>query len=395
MTSPDAAIPSLKFSPDPTIQLAAELIRCPSVTPQDHGAQEIISRRLSQCGFQVEKVERMGVANLWAELGKVGPLFVFAGHTDVVPPGESVLWQSDPFTPVIRNNRLYGRGAADMKGGIAAFITAVEKFIRNHEKPKEFSLGILIAGDEEVETSHGTSDVLEMLSKRGKKIDYCIMAEPSSTRELCDCIRIGRRGSLTGTLKVFGIQGHSAYPERAKNPIHDVLPALLKLANEQWDQGDSHFPATTLQITNIHSGTGASNVIPAILEATFNTRFSPIWTIEKLQARCDRIMKECALDFELRWFEGARSFLTEAGFLRQLVLNTIEKELKLSPTLSTAGGTSDARFIAPTGAQVVEMGLLNETVHQANEWVSIADLTRLSEVFEALLVNFSQTLPAK
>lgn len=371
------------------VPIAEALIRCPSVTPEDHGAQQVIGDRLRAIGFTVTTVEHEGVKNLWAEIGGPGPLFVYAGHTDVVPTGELSSWTTPPFAPSIRNGMLYGRGASDMKGNVACFTAAIEAYIHNHGAPKSFTLCVMLAGDEEASANGGTPALLRHLQSTGRTIHSCIMAEPSSSKTLGDTIRVGRRGSLTGNLTVRGVQGHSAYPEKAKNPIHLVLAALDELRQIEWDRGSEHFPPTTLQITNLNSGTGATNVIPGILRASVNIRFSNLHTRESLQARCEEVFRKATLDFDITWAGEALPFLTSQGALTPLVSDVVKKRVGVTPDLSTGGGTSDARFIAGPGIQVLELGLINATVHQIDEHVSVDDMIVLSGIYLEILERFS------
>lgn len=374
----------MKKSNTPATDLAVELIRCASVTPHDAGCQKIISTHLSRLGFHCEAMPFGLVDNLWARYGNREPLFVFAGHTDVVPPGPESDWTTPPFQPTIRHGSLFGRGAADMKAAIAAMIMATEQFIK---KQADFSgsIAFLITSDEEGPSIDGTKKVIETLQKRGDKIDYCLVGEPSSDKHLGDQIRIGRRGSLHGNLIVHGEQGHVAYPHLAKNPIHLAALALHELAQTEWDKGNESYPPTTLQITNIHSGTGAGNVIPGHLDVSFNFRFSTAVTTKQLQERTAAILQKHGLQYDLTWDVGAEPFLTRKGQLIQATQQAIKDLAQIDVKLSTGGGTSDGRFIASTGAEVVELGLLNATAHHVDECVAVADIESLAAIYERVL----------
>ena len=365
---------------DRTLELAQQLIARPSVTPDDAGCQQLMIERLQPLGFEVHRLRFGKVDNFWARRGSAGPLLVFAGHTDVVPTGPLENWASDPFAPVIRDGHLYGRGAADMKGSLAAFITAIEDFVAarpNHSG----SIGLLITADEEGPSVDGTVKVVEWLEARGEKIDYCLVGEPSSVEKLGDTIKNGRRGSLNGRLVVHGRQGHVAYPHLARNPIHLAAAALAELAATEWDQGNEFFPPTSFQISNIHAGTGAENVVPGQLELLFNFRFSTAVTINQLKSRVEAVLKRHMLDYELFWKLSGQPFLTPAGALVEATRQAIRTETGVDTNLSTSGGTSDGRFIAPTGAQVVELGPLNATIHQVDECVRVEDLAALSRIY--------------
>ena len=381
-----------------TGNLAAELIRRPSVTPDDAGCQELLRGRLEALGFACETMRFGAVTNLWATLGYSGPLFVFAGHTDVVPPGPLAQWRCDPFTPTIHDGRLYGRGAADMKGGVAAMITATEAFLSQYKDEDKttpgFRIGFLITSDEEAEAVDGTAKVIDELTRRGEHIDYCLIGEPSCVERLGDTIKIGRRGSINGALTIRGSQGHIAYPQLSVNPIHEALPLLNELIGIEWDQGNAAFPPTSLQISNIKAGTGAENVIPGTLQLRFNLRYSTEIDAGQIRARVGQLLERSGVDHELRWHESGRPFLSESTVLRGLVTDCIEQELGLRPEHSTSGGTSDGRFIAPAGAEVVEFGPCNESIHQINENVALADLDALSRIYHRvlrrrLLANFA------
>jgi succinyl-diaminopimelate desuccinylase len=368
----------------PTLELACDLIQRPSVTPDDQGCQELLATRLEPLGFQIEPLRFGDVDNLWARHGSDAPLFVFAGHTDVVPPGPLEEWSSNPFQPDIRDGHLYGRGAADMKGSIAAMVTACERFLAANDGHTG-SIAFLITSDEEGPAINGTVKVIEQLAGRGEHIDWCLVGEPSSQQQVGDMIKIGRRGSLNGALRVHGQQGHVAYPQLADNPIHSAAPALAELVATEWDQGNDHFPPTTFQISSIRAGTGTSNVIPGELEVDFNLRFSTESSAESLQSRIRNILSVHGLDCELDWNLCGQPFLTEPGALVAAVSTAIREITGLETALSTSGGTSDGRFIAPTGSQVVELGPPNTTIHQINENVNVDNLQKLTLVYEKIL----------
>lgn len=365
--------------------LAKELIACPSITPNDAGCQQIIAKRLTSLGFQCETMHFGDVHNLWARLGTQAPLLVFAGHTDVVPPGRETDWTSSPFKPEIRHGYLYGRGATDMKGALAAMIIAVEEFLQHKRSWGPGSLAFLITSDEEGQAINGTKKVIETLLSRQEKIDYCIIGEASSDQQIGDQIRIGRRGSLHGKMQVHGKQGHVANPQMAHNPIHHTAIALYELAQHIWDDGNEHYPPTTFQITNIHSGTGAVNVIPGHLEALFNFRFSTASTVAALQHATEAILKKHHLNYELNWDVSAHPFISQQGKLISIAQQVIFDLLGLQTRLSTGGGTSDGRFIAPTGAEVIELGVTNATAHQVDECVKIKDLKILADIYQHII----------
>ncbi len=368
----------------PTLDLAAELIRRPSVTPEDGGCQDLLAQRLAASGFRLEHLPFGEVRNLWARRGSDRPLFCFAGHTDVVPPGPRDHWDSDPFTPAVREGKLYGRGACDMKGEIAAMVTAAEAFVRDHPDHPG-SIAFLITSDEEGPSVDGTVRVVETLEARGEKIDWCLVGEPSSQERLGDTLKNGRRGSLNGFLTVKGRQGHVAYPHRAVNPLHVLAPSLVELVDEEWDQGNAFFPPTTFQIANLNTGTGAENVIPGTLTAQFNFRFSTEVTAETLQHRVGTILDRGGFDYDLTWRLSGDPFLTPAGALVEAASLAILETLGYRPQLSTGGGTSDGRFIAPTGAQVLELGAINASIHQVNEHVGVEELEQLSTIYRRIL----------
>ena len=367
-----------------TLALAQALIACRSLTPFDKGCQEILIHRLEKIGFNIERMRCGEVDNLWARRGTSAPLICFAGHTDVVPTGPLEKWNSDPFKPVIWEGRLYGRGAADMKGSVAAFITAIEAFVADHPNHNG-SIALLITSDEEGIAIDGTVKVVEALKARNELIDYCIVGEPTSVDKLGDMIKNGRRGSLSGTLTVKGIQGHIAYPHLAKNPIHLAAPAIAELANTKWDEGNEYFPPTTWQISNINGGTGASNVIPGEVTMLFNFRFSTASTTESLQTRVHEILDRHGLDYDLLWENSGKPYLTPRGNLVDVISHAITSVSGIEPQLSTSGGTSDGRFIADICPQVVELGPRNATIHKINEYVEVEDLERLPRIYRLIL----------
>jgi succinyl-diaminopimelate desuccinylase len=367
-----------------TLELAKELIRRPSVTPKDEGCQEVMIARLEAIGFRAERLTFGDVTNFWARRGDAQPVVCFAGHTDVVPPGPLNQWASPPFEPQIRDGILYGRGAADMKGSLAAMVTACERFVAAHPKHRG-SIAFLITSDEEGAAINGTVKVVEHLEKRKEKIDLCLVGEPSCVHKLGDCVKIGRRGSLNGVLKVKGIQGHVAYPQRADNPIHRFAPAMAELTGIEWDKGNKQFPPTSFQISNIHAGTGANNVIPGELDVVFNFRYSTQLTPEQLRVRVEHVLQRHQLNYDVQWANSGNPFLTAPGELMDAVGGAIKNVTGLEPELSTAGGTSDGRFIAPTGAQVVELGPLNASIHKINECVNVMELDQLSTIYERML----------
>ena len=369
-----------------TLELTKDLISRPSLTPEDSGCQMLIAKRLSEIGFNIEHLRFGETDNLWARRGTDGPLFTFAGHTDVVPTGPEKNWKYPPFEPTIDNGILYGRGTADMKGSIACMLTACERFIEKNPEHKG-SIAFLITSDEEGPAHDGTVKVIETLEARNEKIDWCLVGEPSSTEKVCDVIKNGRRGSLGCTLKVKGKQGHVAYPHLAKNPIHEFAPVLKILTETEWDKGNEFFPATTFQVSNIHSGTGVTNVIPGECEVIFNFRFSTAITDAQIRERVEALLNEHNVEYEIDWALSGQAFLTQRGDLVNATQQAIKDTCGIDSELSTAGGTSDGRFIAPTGAQVVELGPLNATIHQVNECVAVADLDTLSDVYEKILSN--------
>jgi succinyl-diaminopimelate desuccinylase len=366
-----------------TLELAQQLIKRPSITPLDEGCQELIAKRLVAIGFSVETLQFEEVTNLWATIGSSGPLFVFAGHTDVVPTGPQNDWQYPPFDATVADGFLHGRGAADMKGSIAAMITAVERFLP--AAVLNARIGFLITSDEEGSAINGTQRVIKELGNRNIKIDYCLVGEPSSSEQLGDTVKIGRRGSLGATLVVKGIQGHVAYPQLAVNPIHKVLPVLAHLTDITWDEGNASFPATSFQISNINAGTGATNVIPGQIEVVFNFRFSTELDADTIKSRVTQLLDEAELNYQLDWKLWGNPFLTDAGKLVEAVSESIQQNCGYSTERSTAGGTSDGRFIAPTGAEVVELGPCNATIHQVDEKITVAELDKLSDVYQGVL----------
>lgn len=367
-----------------TLDLTIELIRRQSVTPEDAGCQDLMMQRLAALGFTNEPMRFGDVDNFWSRRGDDGPVFCFAGHTDVVPTGPVDKWRSDPFEPEVRDGMLYGRGAADMKGSLAAMITATERFVAMHPG-HHGSIAFLVTSDEEGPADDGTVRVIETLEQRGEKIDWCLVGEPSSNGKLGDVVKNGRRGSLGGVLTVIGKQGHVAYPHLAANPVHAVAPALAELVTTEWDNGNDYFPPTTFQVSNIHAGTGATNVIPGTCEIVFNFRYSTESDQASLERRVHEILDRHGLEYRLAWKLSGLPFLTEPA---ELVAATHQAILSVSgfeTRLSTAGGTSDGRFIAPTGAQVLELGPLNATIHQVDECVAVDDLDRLSKMYELIL----------
>jgi len=367
-----------------TLKLTKELVACPSISPKDEGCLDILTSHLEPLGFNCERMPFEDVDNLWATHGDAGPLLVFIGHTDIVPPGPVEQWKSDPFTPVERNGYLYGRGTADMKGGLAAMITACERFIKVNPKHMG-TIAFLITSDEEAQSINGTVKVVEELLGRGVKFDWCLVGEPSSSEFAGDVIKVGRRGSLSGNLIIHGKQGHIAYPQTADNPIHSAVPALTELSTTQWDKGNEFFQPTSFQISNVHSGTGATNVIPGDLEVHFNFRFSTESNEEDLKHRVTDILVSHRLNYSLEWHKSGDPFLTGEGVLLDAINEVVESITGKKPEASTVGGTSDGRFIAPTGAQVIELGPCNSTIHKINECVKIEDLDTVSTMYEKIL----------
>ncbi len=369
-----------------TLELAKSLINKPSITPDDCGCQAIMIDRLKKIGFEIYPLKFGDVENFWAVHGNSGPLFAFAGHTDVVPAGDENAWNTKPFEPTIKDGYLYGRGAADMKGGLASMVTATEKYLK--ENPNHNGrIAFLITSDEEGVAVNGTVKVMEFLNESNQKIDYCLLGEPSSTSITGDVIKNGRRGSLNGVLKINGKQGHVAYPHLAKNPIHLVSPALDDLCKQEWDNGNDYFPATSFQISNMHSGDGVTNVIPGDAQVMFNFRYSTETTKEELQKKVHEILDSHNLDYSIEWSHSGYPFLTSKGELVSACFEAIKKTKGIETELSTSGGTSDGRFIAQEGTQVVELGPVNATIHQVNESVLVQDLDDLSEIYYQVLVN--------
>ncbi len=369
-----------------TLTLLKDLVRRESVTPKDAGCQDVLVERLSKLGFKEERLNFEDTQNIWLRRGEAKPLLTFLGHTDVVPPGPLDRWDSPPFEPTIRNGKLYGRGTADMKGGVACFVTALERFIANHPDHKG-SIAFMMTSDEEGIATNGVVKVVEVLENRNEKIDWCLVGEPSSDKKLGDVIRVGRRGSLCAKLTVQGIQGHVAYPEIAENPIHAFAPALKELTEEVWDKGNEFFPPTSLQVSNINSGTGAENIIPGELEIQFNLRFCTELDEKTIKQRTQAIFDKYDFKYDLQWRLSGNPFLTEGGALIDAAHVAIKKVTGLETLDDTGGGTSDGRFIAPTGAEVIELGPLNESIHKINENVGIEDLEVLSNIYESMLVE--------
>ncbi len=367
-----------------TLELAKELIRQPSVTPEDCGCQPLISNRLEAFGFRAEAMNFGKVSNTWLRRGNQTPLLAFAGHTDVVPPGPVAHWSSAPFEPAIRDRCLYGRGAADMKSSIAAMTVACENFVRLHPNHAG-SIALLLTSDEEGPAINGTVKVIEQLQARNENIDWCIIGEPTSSETVGDTLKVGRRGSLSATLNISGIQGHVAYPQTARNPIHEFAPALAELVSIRWDPGNEHFPATCLQISNVHAGTGATNVIPGELGIEFNVRFSTETTSNEIKARIQQVLDRHTLDYTLRWHLSGNPFYCKPGELVQVCEQAIHDTVQIRPELSTSGGTSDGRFISPTGAQVVELGPVNKSIHKVDEHIDISELEQLTDIYEKVL----------
>lgn len=369
-----------------TLALSIELLQQPSITPNDHTCQDIIARRLKDIGFDIESLRFEDVDNIWARRGTSGPIFCFAGHTDVVPTGNIDAWTSAPFAAEIRDGNLYARGSADMKTAIAAMITATERFVKNHPNHKG-SISYLITSDEEGPAKNGTVKVIETLEQRNEKINWCLVGEPSSTERLGDIVKNGRRGSLNAKITIQGKQGHVAYPHLAQNPIHLAAEAIHTLCQTTWDQGNEYFPATSFQISNIAAGTGATNVIPDTLDITCNFRYCTEVTADELKARVINILDQHQLIHRIDWNLSGQPFITPVGDLVKATQHAIKQVCGYETQLSTSGGTSDGRFIAPTGAQVIELGVLNATIHQVNEHVNIADLEPLSAIYEEILVQ--------
>jgi succinyl-diaminopimelate desuccinylase len=369
-----------------TLALTLDLLARPSLTPADAGCQDVIASRLERIGFRVERLRYGNVDNLWALRGNGAPVLCFAGHTDVVPTGPLGEWQSDPFKPEVRDGLVYGRGAADMKSGLAAMVTATETYIAGGSG-KQGSIAFLITSDEEGPSIDGTKRVVEALRERGQHVDWCVVGEPSSERETGDTLKIGRRGSLSGRLTVHGVQGHIAYPQTAENPIHTLAPALAELAARSWDEGNEHFQPTTFQVSNLNAGTGAPNVIPGELKARFNLRFAPVHSVEELKRTVEEILARHRVRYTLEWFLSGEPFYTRPARLVTEVSAAVKALSGRAPVLSTAGGTSDGRFIATMGAEVVELGVPNATIHKVNEHVRVADIETLHAMYVQVLKN--------
>jgi succinyl-diaminopimelate desuccinylase len=369
------------------LQLTQELIARPSVTPDDAGCQALIGERLSRSGFRIEHLPFGPVQNLWATHGSGSPVLVFLGHTDVVPAGPREAWSSDPFTPTIRDGRLYGRGAADMKGSVAAFVLALEAFVAAHPEHAG-TIALLLTSDEEGDAIDGVRKVAGHFREIGQAIDYCVTGEPSSKERLGDLLRVGRRGTLSGTLTVCGIQGHVAYPEKARNPIHQAMPALAELCARRWDEGfpagAPEFPPSSFQISNIHAGTGANNVIPGACEVVFNFRYNPGWQTAELEREVQATLDRHGLDYRIDWLRGGEPFLTREGPLRRAAREVMSARCGVVPDENTGGGTSDARFIAPLGAEVVEMGPVNASIHKVDEHVAVDELLQLPAIYREI-----------
>jgi succinyl-diaminopimelate desuccinylase len=369
-----------------TLELTKDLISRRSVTPADEGCQAVMTERLAALGFTIEPLRYGNVENFWATHGTAGPVFCFAGHTDVVPTGPLEEWRTDPFVPTVRDGILYGRGAADMKSGLAAMITATEEFVRSHPQ-HQGKIAFLITSDEEGPSVDGTKRVAEALAARNERIDWCVVGEPSSEQKIGDTIKVGRRGSFSGRLTVHGVQGHVAYPQLAENPVHTLAPALAELTSRVWDQGTEHFQPTTFQVSNLNAGTGAPNVIPGELKARFNLRYSPVQTQEGLKEIVEGILRKHGVRYTLEWYVSGEPFYTPPGTLSNAVSAAVEEVAGLRPKLSTGGGTSDGRFIAPLGAQVVELGVLNASIHKVNESVRVEDIDTLHRMYLGTLRN--------
>lgn len=367
-----------------TLDLTQDLIARNSVTPADSGCQEVMCRRLAALGFTIEPLRYGNVDNFWAKRGDGGPVLCFAGHTDVVPTGPLEEWRTNPFVPTIRDGVLYGRGAADMKSGLAAMVTATEEFVARHPKHNG-SIAFLITSDEEGPSVDGTKRVVETLNARRERIDFCVVGEPSSEKAIGDTIKIGRRGSLSGRLTVHGVQGHVAYPQMAENPVHTLAPALAELTARTWDQGNEFFQPTTFQISNLNAGTGAPNVIPGELKARFNLRYSPVQSLEDLKTTVEDILRKHGVRYSLEWYVSGEPFYTPPGPLSAATVSAVKTVTGLTPKLSTGGGTSDGRFIAPMGAQVVEIGVTNATIHKVNECVRVEEIDVLHSIYAGVL----------
>ena len=368
------------------VALTCELIARQSVTPEDAGCQALIGERLQRTGFNCEHLRLGQVDNLWATHGSGAPVLVLLGHTDVVPTGPPEHWSSDPFVPEIRDGVLYGRGAADMKGSVAAFVVALEEYVAAHPGHAG-TLALLLTSDEEGDAIDGVRRVADIFRERGQSIDWCITGEPSSTEKLGDLLRVGRRGSLSGTLLVKGVQGHVAYPHKARNPIHQAAPALAELTARHWDDGYESFPPTSLQISNLNAGTGANNVIPGELQVLFNLRYNPHWNAARLETEIAALLERHGLEYSLRWHRSGEPFYTPEGRLRSVARDVLQQFAGSEPEQSTGGGTSDARFIAPLGAQCIEVGPVNASIHQVDEHVRVSDLQALPVLYRQLIAK--------
>ena len=366
------------------LDLAQALIARASITPDDAGCQLLLAERLQRAGFRCEQLRFGDVDNLWATHGTGEPVLALLGHTDVVPPGPREAWSSDPFVPEIRDGKLFGRGAADMKGSVAAFVVALERFIAAHPDHAG-TIALLLTSDEEGDAIDGVRKVADVFRTRGQRIDWCITGEPSSKQKLGDLLRVGRRGTLSATLAVHGVQGHVAYPDKARNPIHQALPALAELAARRWDEGYGSFPPTSFQISNIHAGTGANNVIPGELQVLFNLRYNPSWRAEQLEQECEAVLRTHGLGYTIHWHRGGEPFHTPEGPLRSAAREVLLRFAGTMPEESTGGGTSDARFIAPLGAHCIEVGPVNASIHKVDEYVAVADLEALPDLYLALI----------
>ncbi len=367
-----------------TLELAKALIRRKSITPADEGCQQLIIERLVPLGFKAEAFQCGAVPNLWIRHGTARPLVALAGHTDVVPPGPREKWSSDPFEPTIRDGQLFGRGAADMKTSIAAFVTAAERFVAGHPDHPG-SIGLLITSDEEGPSVDGTARVVEAFKARGEAMDFCIVGEPSSTERFGDTIRNGRRGTLTARLIVHGIQGHVAYPHRVKNPVHLVAPAIAELATTEWDRGNEFFPPTTFQVSNIHAGTGAQNITPGAVQVDFNFRFSTESTADSLKSRVKELLDRHGLEYDIDWVLGGKPFLTQRGRLVATLANAVKKVSGVTPEVNCEGGTSDGRFIIDVCSEVAEFGPVNRSIHKVNEAVALEEIEPLAEIYRTAI----------
>tara|TARA_Y100001970_G_scaffold290274_1_gene423440 strand:+ start:94269 stop:95399 length:1131 start_codon:yes stop_codon:yes gene_type:complete len=372
---------------DPTLKLAKELISRKSITPSDEGCQELIANRLESINFKIEHMPFGDVKNLWATYGESGPLFVFLGHTDVVPPGPISEWSNDPFIPSEKDGYLYGRGAADMKGSVAAFVTCIEDFISEYEPDIKGRIGVLLTSDEEGPAVNGVVKVVEELNQRKEKISWCLVGEPTANKEIGDIIKIGRRGSIGCKIKILGIQGHIAYPHKAENPIHLAAESVNKLSKLSWEDKTGKFQDSILQISNLNSGTGALNVIPGYLSIDLNVRYSPSTSIEEIIDSVEEVLNKQKLDYEIEWVQGGSPFLNNESVLINSVKDSVKSIIGTSPKKTTDGGTSDGRFIAPTGAEVVELGPVNDSIHKIDEKVKIEELLKLSKIYKSILKN--------